>query len=69
MLSLDAASDRASALIDRARRAGADAADAVFSADASESVSSWKMSNAQKANIFRCESSLATARPASARPT
>jgi PmbA protein len=39
MLSLDAASDRASALIDRARRAGADAADAVFSADASESVS------------------------------
>ena len=39
MLSLDAASDRASALIDRARRAGADAADAVYSADASESVS------------------------------
>jgi PmbA protein len=39
MLSLDAASDRASALVDRARRAGADAADAVFSADASESVS------------------------------
>ena len=39
MLSLDAASDRAAALIERARRAGADAADAVFSADASESVS------------------------------
>ncbi|MEO6717849.1 MAG: TldD/PmbA family protein [Novosphingobium sp.] len=39
MLSPDAASDRASALIDRARRAGADAADAVYSADASESVS------------------------------
>ena len=39
MLSLDAASDRAQALIDRARRAGADAADAVYSADASESVS------------------------------
>ena len=38
MLSLDAASDRAAALIDRARRAGADAADAVYSADASESV-------------------------------
>ena len=39
MLSLDAARDFAAALIDRARRAGADAADAVFSADASESVS------------------------------
>ncbi len=39
MLSPDAASDRAQALIARARRAGADAADAVYSADASESVS------------------------------
>ena len=39
MLSLEAASTRASALVDRARRAGADAADAVYSADASESVS------------------------------
>ena len=38
MLSLDAASSRASALIERARRAGADAADAVYGADASESV-------------------------------
>ena len=39
MLSPEAASDRAAALIDRARRAGADAADAIYSADASESVS------------------------------
>ena len=39
MLSPETASDRAAALIDRARRAGADAADAVYSADASESVS------------------------------
>jgi PmbA protein len=38
MLSLDAAQDRALALIARARRAGADAADAVYSADASESI-------------------------------
>ena len=38
MLTIDAARDRASALIERARRAGADAADAVYSADASESV-------------------------------
>ncbi len=38
MLSPDAACDRASALIDRARRAGADAADAVYSSDASESI-------------------------------
>jgi PmbA protein len=38
MLSLDAAQDRAIALIERARRAGADAADAVYSADASESI-------------------------------
>jgi PmbA protein len=37
MLSHDAAQDRALALIARARRAGADAADAVYSADASES--------------------------------
>jgi PmbA protein len=39
MLSPEMASDRAAALIDRATRAGADAADAVYSADASESVS------------------------------
>ena len=39
MLSPDAASDRAAALIERAARAGADAADAIYSADASESVS------------------------------
>ncbi|MFA7587379.1 MAG: metallopeptidase TldD-related protein, partial [Novosphingobium sp.] len=39
MLSLEAASERASALIDRARKAGADAADAVYHADASESTS------------------------------
>jgi PmbA protein len=38
MLSLDAASSRANALIERAARAGADAADAVYSADASESI-------------------------------
>ncbi len=38
MLSPDAAQTRASALIDRARRAGADAADAVYSCDASESI-------------------------------
>ncbi len=39
MLSSEAAANRAVALIDRARRAGSDAADAVFSASASESVS------------------------------
>jgi PmbA protein len=39
MLSLDAAQERAAALIDRARRLGADAADAVYLADGSESVS------------------------------
>ena len=39
MLSPEMASDRAAALIERARRVGADAADAVYSADASESVS------------------------------
>ncbi|HET9627996.1 MAG TPA: metallopeptidase TldD-related protein, partial [Novosphingobium sp.] len=38
MLDVSAAQDRAAALIDRARRAGADAADAVYLADASESV-------------------------------
>jgi len=38
MLSLEAAQDRASALVDRARRAGADAADAAYVADASESI-------------------------------
>ena len=38
MLSPDQARDRAAALVERARRAGADAADAVFSADASESI-------------------------------
>ena len=38
MLSLEAAEERARALIDRARRAGADAADAVYSADSSESI-------------------------------
>jgi PmbA protein len=38
MLSHEAASDRASALIERAARAGADMADAVYSAEASESV-------------------------------
>jgi len=36
MLSLEAAKERALALVDRARRAGADAGDAIFSADASE---------------------------------
>ena len=39
MLSLEAASERASALVERARRAGADAADAVYIADGSESIS------------------------------
>lgn len=39
MLSLDAASERAAALVERARRAGADAADALYLADASESIS------------------------------
>ena len=39
MLDASAAQERAAALIDRARRAGADAADAVYLADASESVS------------------------------
>ena len=39
MLSLEAATDRAAALVERARRAGADAADVVYLADASESVS------------------------------
>lgn len=38
MLSLEAAQERALALLDRARRAGADAGDAVYSADASESI-------------------------------
>jgi len=38
MLDVFAAQERAAALIDRARRAGADAADAVYLADASESV-------------------------------
>lgn len=38
MLSLEAAQDRASTLVDRARRAGADAADAAYIADASESI-------------------------------
>jgi PmbA protein len=38
MLSLEAAQDRAQALLERARRAGADAGDAVYSADASESI-------------------------------
>jgi PmbA protein len=38
MLSLEAAQERALALLDRARKAGADAADAVYSADASESI-------------------------------
>ncbi len=38
MLSLDAARERATALVERARRAGADAADAVYSANASESI-------------------------------
>lgn len=38
MLSPDAAQSRAAALIDRARRAGADAADAVYSANSSESI-------------------------------
>ncbi|MEJ5979455.1 metallopeptidase TldD-related protein [Novosphingobium sp. PS1R-30] len=38
MLSLEAAQERALALIERARKAGADAADAVYSADASESI-------------------------------
>ncbi|TXH12952.1 MAG: TldD/PmbA family protein, partial [Gammaproteobacteria bacterium] len=39
MLSPDQALDRAQALVERARRAGADAADAVYSGGASESVS------------------------------
>ena len=39
MLSLEAASASVQALIERARRAGADAADAVISANMSESVS------------------------------
>lgn len=39
MLSLEAASERAAALVERARRAGADTADAVYIADASESIS------------------------------
>ena len=38
MLSIDAAKDRAAALVDRARRAGADAADAVYSGDEFEGV-------------------------------
>lgn len=38
MLSMDAAQDRALALVDRARRAGADAGDAVFMAEASEAI-------------------------------
>ncbi|WP_310534931.1 TldD/PmbA family protein [Novosphingobium sp.] len=39
MLSVTAAQERASALIDRARKAGADAADAVYAGDSSESIS------------------------------
>lgn len=39
MLSLDAARERATALLERARRAGADAAEAIYLADASESIS------------------------------
>lgn len=39
MLSLEAARERAVALVERARRAGADAADAIYVADGSESVS------------------------------
>ena len=39
MLSVTAAQERASALIDRARKAGADAADAVYSGDGSTSIS------------------------------
>jgi len=39
MLSTEEASARAQALVERARRAGADMADAVYSADASESIS------------------------------
>jgi len=39
MLTPETASDRAAALVDRARRAGADVADAVYIADSSESVS------------------------------
>src|ERR1700712_4633461 len=38
MLSLEAARDKAVALVERARAAGADAADAIYLADASESV-------------------------------
>jgi PmbA protein len=38
MLTLDAAKDRAAALIERARKAGADAADAVYIGDSSESL-------------------------------
>ncbi len=38
MLTTDQASSRAQALIERARKAGADASDAVYSADASESI-------------------------------
>ncbi|MBW8784889.1 MAG: TldD/PmbA family protein [Novosphingobium sp.] len=38
MLSLDSATERATALVERARRSGADAADAVYLADASQSV-------------------------------
>jgi PmbA protein len=38
MLSLEAARERAVALVDRARRTGADAADAIYSADGSESL-------------------------------
>ncbi|HEY0958103.1 MAG TPA: TldD/PmbA family protein [Novosphingobium sp.] len=38
MLSLEAAEERARALVERARRAGADAGDAVYSAEASESI-------------------------------
>lgn len=39
MLSLEAARERAATLVERARRAGADAADAIYAADGSESVS------------------------------
>lgn len=38
MLSVNAAQERASALVERARKAGADAADAVYSGDSSESI-------------------------------
>ena len=42
MLTVNEAQARAVALIDRARRAGADAADAVYSADARCGWASWR---------------------------